>query len=104
MNLFADPEAAYRAFRRIELNRDTTTGRSNAFRGPGFWNLDFRVGKDTQIFKRVRWELSVDFFNVFNHVNFDTPSLTLNNPASFGVITGQNGSPRVIQLGSRFSF
>ena len=104
MNLFADPEAAYRAFRRIELSRDTTTGRSNVFRGPGFWNLDLRIGKDTQIAKRVRWELSVDFFNVFNHVNFDSPSLTLNNPATFGVITGTAGGARVIQLGSRFSF
>ena len=103
LNLFADPEAAYKAFRRIELSRDTKTGRADAFRGPGFWNLDFRIGKDTAIGNKVRWELSVDFFNVFNHVNFDTPSLTLNNPANFGVITGA-GNPRVIQIGSRVSF
>ena len=79
-------------------------GRANAFRGPGFWNLDFRIGKDTQITKRVRWELSADFFNVFNHVNLSTPSLSLNNPAAFGVYTSQTGSPRVVQLGSRISF
>ncbi len=103
LNLFADPEAAYRAFRRIELSRDTKSGRTTPFRGPGFWNLDFRIGKDTAIGSKVRWELSVDFFNVFNHFNFsEPPSLTLNNPASFGVITGQSGSPRAIQLGSRF--
>ena len=104
LNLFADPEAAYRSYRRIELNRDTKSGRTTPFRGPGFWNLDFRIGKDTQIAGRVRWELSVDFFNVFNHYNPSTPSLTLNNPATFGVISGQSGSPRAIQLGSRFSF
>jgi Carboxypeptidase regulatory-like domain len=104
LNLFADPEAAYKAFRRIELSRDTKSGRTTPFRGPGFWNLDFRIGKDTQIANRVRWELSVDFFNVFNHVNLSAPSLTLNNPATFGVFTSQTGSPRAIQVGSRISF
>jgi hypothetical protein len=104
LNLFADPEAAYRAFRRIELSRDTRTGRANAFRGPGFWNLDLRIAKETRITNRVRWELSADFFNVFNHVNLSTPSLTLNNPATFGVFTGQTGDARTIQIGSRISF
>ena len=104
LNIFADPEAAYKAYRRIELSRDTKSGRTTPFRGPGFWNLDFRIGKDTAIGSKVRWELSVDFFNVFNHVNFSAPSLTLNNPAAFGVITGTSGSARAIQLGSRFSF
>ena len=34
--MFEDPEAAYKAFRRIELSRDTKSGRTNPFRGPGF--------------------------------------------------------------------
>ena len=104
LNLFADPQAAYNFFRRIELSRDGRQGRSNAFRGPGFWNLDLRLAKNTRITRNVNWEFSVDFFNVLNHVNFGNPSLTLNTPASFGVINGQTGSPRAIQLGSRFSF
>ena len=104
LNLFADPQAAYNSFRRIELSRDGRQGRSNAFRGPGFWNLDLRLAKNTRLTRNVNWEFSVDFFNVFNHVNFGNPSLTLNNPAAFGVINGQTGSPRAIQLGSRFSF
>ena len=104
LNLFADPQAAYNFFRRIELSRDGRQGRSNAFRGPGFWNLDLRVAKNTRIARNVDWEFSVDFFNVFNHVNFSNPSLTLNTPASFGVINGTSGGARAIQLGSRFSF
>ena len=104
LNLFADPQAAYNFFRRIELSRDGRQGRSNAFRGPGFWNLDLRVAKNTRITRNVDWEFSVDFFNVFNHVNFSNPSLTLNTPASFGVINGTTGGARAIQLGSRFSF
>ena len=104
LNMFEDPQAAYNAFRRIELSRDTRQGRAFAFRGPGFWNLDLRIAKETRITNRVRWELSVDFFNVFNHVNLSAPSLTLNNPAAFGVFTGQTGDPRRIQIGSRISF
>jgi hypothetical protein len=102
LNMFRDPQAAYNAFRRIELSRDTRQGRASAFRGPGFWNLDFRIGKETRIHK-VRWEFAADFFNLFNHVNLNNPSLTLNNPAAFGVYTAA-GDPRRIQLGSRISF
>jgi hypothetical protein len=104
LNLFRDPQAAFASFRRIELSRDTRQGRAQAFRGPGFWNLDLRLGKETRITNRIRWELSADFFNVFNHVNLNDPSLSLGNPANFGVFTSQTGGARSIQIGSRISF
>lgn len=110
LNLFADPEAAFKSFRRILLSQDGRQGRANYFRGPGFWNLDFRVGKETRITERVRFEFSFDFFNVFNHVNLATPNLSLNSPANFGVFTSQVIPPnrtegsRWIQFGSRISF
>ena len=103
LNMFEDPQAAFNAFRRIQLSLDTRP-RSNPLRGPGFWNLDLRIAKETRITNRVRWELSADFFNVFNHVNLSAPSLNLNSAAAFGVYTGQTGSPRAIQIGSRISF
>ncbi len=110
LNLFANPEEAFKAFRRVLLSQDGRQGRANYFRGPGFWNLDFRVSKDTRISERVRFEFSFDFFNVFNHVNLSAPSLSLNNPANFGVFTTQFTPPnrtdgaRWIQFGSRVSF
>jgi len=110
LNLFANPEAAFKSFRRILLSQDGRQGRANYFRGPGFWNLDFRVAKETRIAERVRFEFSVDFFNVFNHVNLTAPSLSLNSPANFGVFTSQVTPPnrtdgaRWIQFGSRISF
>jgi hypothetical protein len=104
LNLFADPEAAFKSFRRILLSQDGRQGRANHFRGPGFWNLDFRVGKQTRITERVSFEFSFDFFNVFNHVNLNAPSLSLNSPANFGVFTAQTGGARSIQFGSRISF
>jgi hypothetical protein len=110
LNLFADPESAFNSFRRILLSVDGRTGRANHFRGPGFWNLDLRIGKETQITERFAYEFSFDFFNFFNHVNLDTPSLSLNNPAAFGVFSSQFTPPnrtngaRWIQFGSRIRF
>jgi Carboxypeptidase regulatory-like domain len=110
LNLFPDPEAAFKSFRRILLSQDGRQGRASYFRGPGFWNLDFRVAKSTRIAERVRFEFSFDFFNVFNHVNLAAPSLSLSSPANFGVFTSQvvpsnriDGA-RAIQFGSRISF
>lgn len=110
LNLFADPEAAFNSFRRILLSVDGRTGQGNHFRGPGFWNLDLRLGKQTRISERFSYEFSFDFFNVFNHVNLAAPSLSLNSPASFGVFTSQFTPPnrtdgaRWIQFGSRLRF
>jgi hypothetical protein len=110
LNLFADPEAAFKSFRRILLSQDGRVGRANAFRGPGFWNLDLRIAKETSVTELVKFEFSADFFNVFNHVSFATPSLSLNSPAAFGVISSQLTPPnrtngaRWIQFGTRISF
>jgi hypothetical protein len=110
LNLFANPEAAFKSFRRILLSQDTRQGRAAAFRGPGFWNLDFRLGKQTRITERVQFEVSADFFNVFNHLNLAAPSLSLNSPDNFGVFTSQVVPPnrtdgaRWIQIGTRLSF
>jgi len=110
LNLFANPEAAFNSFRRILLSQDGRQGRATYFRGPGFWNLDFRVGKQTRITERLRFEFSADFFNIFNHVNLAAPSLSLSSPANFGVFTSQVVPPnrtdgaRWIQFGARLSF
>jgi len=55
-------------------------------------------------------EISADFFNLFNHVNFFDPSLNINSPETFGVISSElipaNRTPgsRWIELGLRVSF
>jgi hypothetical protein len=104
LNLFADPAAAYNSFRRILISQDTRQGRAMAFRGPWFWNLDFRLGKETRITERYRLEVSMDFFNVFNRVNLTSGSLSLGSPANFGVISGPANNARSLQIGTRFTF
>lgn len=44
------------------------TGR-NAFRGPGFWNLDASLVKTFPIRERVNLEFRAEGFNIFNHHN-----------------------------------
>lgn len=75
------------------------------FRGPGFWNMDITLAKDTMITEGKTLQLRIDFFNVMNHTNFANPS---GNVASgnFGrILAVRNPSnSRLIQLGARFSF
>jgi hypothetical protein len=61
-------------------------GRNSVF-GPGLTNFDFSVSKNTLLTERVRLELRVEFFNLFNHPNFALPAHT--------IIPGfvDNGSP-----------
>jgi Carboxypeptidase regulatory-like domain len=110
LNLFANPGAVAADFRPVDIATDGRDGTGNPIRGLGFWNLDARLGKTTSFHERYKVEFSADFFNIFNHVNFFQPSMNLQNPATFGVISQElipadrtQGS-RWIQLGLRVSF
>lgn len=110
LNLFADPQAVYNDFRYVQLSSDTRDGRANPLRGLPFWNLDARLGKDTHVTEKVTVGFSADFFNIFNHQNFATPTLNYTSPASFGVITSTQApinrpnAARWIELGLRVDF
>lgn len=110
VNLFANPGAIAAEFRAVNIATDGRDGTGNPLRAPGLWNLDSRLGKITTFHERFKAEISADFFNIFNHVNFFPPTLNLQNPATFGVISQElipadrtQGS-RWIQLGLRVSF
>jgi Carboxypeptidase regulatory-like domain len=110
LNLFANPDAVSADFRAVNISADGRDGTGSPLRGLGFWNLDSRLGKTTSFHERYKVEFSADFFNIFNHVNFFQPTLNLQNPATFGVISQElipadrtQGS-RWIQLGLRVSF
>lgn len=110
MDIFTDPGAAYCGFSYVPLAAAGRTGAANPMYGLPFWNFDMRFGKTTAI--RERWKLgfSADFFNIFNHQNFDNPSLSYTSPATFGVISSTYTPPnrtnaaRWIELGLRLDF
>jgi hypothetical protein len=110
LNLFSDPQAAFKSFRPVLLATDTRTGRANPFRGLGFKNFDMSLGKNTRITERVSGRITFDFFNIFNHPNFRNPTLNFQQPGTFGVVTSSfippnrtNGA-RWIQIGLRLDF
>ena len=76
--------------------------------GPGFWDYDFSLSKNTAITERHRVEFRADFFNLFNHPNFFTGDQNINS-ANFGRITsvlvsGNGVSNRMIQFGLFYRF
>ncbi|MCS6805299.1 MAG: carboxypeptidase-like regulatory domain-containing protein [Blastocatellia bacterium] len=100
LNLFANPEAAFNSFRRIRISEDGRQARG-VLRGLPRWNLDFSLGKKTNITENVRTVFSFDFLNIFNRVEFADPTLSLLNPTAFGVLSDQFNEPRAIQFGFR---
>jgi hypothetical protein len=85
----------------------------NFFHGPGLNNSDFAVHKDTRISETTLIQLRIEFFNVFNHANFQ-PVANHNSGASgnaassnFGRVLGARPAgidSRLIQLGAKFVF
>jgi hypothetical protein len=75
----------------------------NYLRGPHRSNLDFAVAKKTAIFReRLNAEFRAEFFNIFNHAEFELPTLNILDP-SFGQISSTY-DPRIIQLAVRLTF
>jgi hypothetical protein len=75
-------------------------------RGPGINNFDFSVFKKTQIKERFNLEFRAEVFNLFNRVQFASPNTVDTTAANstFGWITSQLNTPRLIQLSLRLSF
>ncbi len=110
LNLFSNPEGIFNSFRRVEISRDTRTGRGMPLRGMPRWNIDNSLAKSFTVYERVKFRVGADFFNVLNKVDFTNPGLDLTNPRAFGVITTQlvpanrSFGSRNIQLSARIDF
>jgi Carboxypeptidase regulatory-like domain/TonB dependent receptor len=74
-------------------------------RQDGINNWDFALFKKTYFGPEAKFNLEfrAEFFNIFNRTQFAAPNTTLGNN-SFGVVSSDNGNPRLIQFGLRFSF
>lgn len=103
LNLFADPASVYGAFRYIRLSQDTTAS-GYCLRGMNRWNLDMSLSRKFKVTEGADVAVTAQFFNIFNHVLFNDPGLSLATPNAFGVITTQMNSPRRIELGLHINF
>ena len=80
----------------------------NSLIGPGLANFDVSALKEIRIGREGhRLQFRVDFFNLFNHPNFDLPNRIFDSH-TFGQIRSSNANgdtpPRQIQLALRYSF
>jgi hypothetical protein len=78
----------------------------NAFRGPGYKNVDLSLFKNFSIGRfngrPSTVQVRIEAFNAFNWVNFFNP-VSNTNSANFGRVTGARPM-RVIQLGGKWMF
>lgn len=75
----------------------------NYFRGPSYITWDVGTIKNFNLSpERFRLQFRADFFNIFNHTNFNNPTSAANN-ANFGRILGAN-DPRIGQLALKLIF
>ena len=75
--------------------------------GPGQFNFDATVAKNTRvggIHEDGVLQFRVEFFNLFNHPQFNNPAVAFNAGASFGQITSASVNPRLIQLTLKYVF
>jgi Carboxypeptidase regulatory-like domain len=102
-----------------QLNTGTENQRRNQFFGPRYFDTDMTVMKYTQIphWETAKLGLGAQFFNLFNHPNFESPVNdinsgsfgqvldTVNTPTSIlGSFLGGDASPRLIQLTMKLNF
>lgn len=76
----------------------------NLLFGPGFFNWDEGIFKNTRISERIKLEFRSEFFNILNHANFDIPAGNISVSSQVGRITATSNTPRDIQFGLRLMF
>ncbi|MGB2627530.1 MAG: carboxypeptidase regulatory-like domain-containing protein [Candidatus Acidiferrum sp.] len=74
----------------------------NSFRNPPFIETDMTLYKNTHITERLVFQFRFEFYNIFNHPNFQSIQGDLSQ-GNFGQVTAQT-LPRWWQIGGKLSF
>ena len=74
----------------------------NILEGPGFADVSFSITKDANLRESLRLQFRTEFFNTFNHPNFDLPDIFMGSPTFGRILSAQN--PRRIQFGLKLLF
>lgn len=84
--------------------------RRNAFRGPGYWNMDAGLYKRIKFNEKYSMQLRFEAFNIFNHSNLFIVNANLDASgtntvtAQRGVFPSGNLERRNVQLAAKFIF
>ncbi len=71
--------------------------------GPGQYNWDMSLAKLIRIREGQSLQFRAEFFNTFNHPQFNLPN-TAANQSTFGLISTQVVAPRIIQIALKYIF
>jgi hypothetical protein len=106
INMFANPDSVYAGFRRLVLGLDHSGNGAGVIRGLPIWNLDMSLSKDFRFTERMGLTFLAQFANIFNHFQPGNPTLNIDSPQTFGVISSQSTTilSRQIEFGLRFHF
>jgi hypothetical protein len=74
----------------------------NILDGPGYCDFSASVMKDTRVRESLNLQFRAEFFNAFNHANFNLPDNFLGS-STFGRVNSAQ-SPRLIQFGLKLIF
>ena len=103
LQFFANPTNAVAAFANPLGGQN---GNRNDLRGPTYWTVDARLGKDIKMpwSERQKLQFFAEAFNIFNHENFVDPNTNINS-ALFGALTVTRGEgARQMQFALRYEF
>jgi hypothetical protein len=76
------------------------TANRRFFHGPGFNNTDLGITKMIPVTEAMRFEIRGEFFNIFNHAQFNNPSGDISS-SNFGNVTSAR-DPRIGQVSAKF--
>jgi hypothetical protein len=71
------------------------------FHGPGISNTDFGMSKRTLIKEAMGFEIRFEFFNIFNHAQFNNPNGNFNDD-TFGRVNSTRFDGRTGQISAKF--
>jgi len=75
--------------------------------GPGQFNWDMILAKTTRVGglrEDATLQFRTEFFNTFNHPQFNNPSVSDVSKSTFGQITSTSVNPRLIQMALKYTF
>jgi hypothetical protein len=104
INMYSNPAAILAEFRPLILGLDTSAGGAGVVRGFPTWDLDATASKEIRGTERIGATLIFQFTNVLNHFQPSNPSLDIDSPQTWGVVTGQSNTPRQMEFGLRIHF
>ena len=76
---------------------------NRSIEGPGYWTVDMSLARLLPVGNAQTLELRVEAFNLLNNFNWGNPGTNL-DAGTFGRITSQAGSPRIMQFAVKYGF